>query len=111
MFAAAAGAAGSDAGTDRDLDEDEWASSAADLGAEARDVDTLFEAMAHGYDSDEIGELDEDDPRIFDAPSSIGSVRAEAFRRAEAGAVPHGGGDGDGRRERGRVRPTGSRTA
>ena len=72
----------SDAGTDRDLDEDEWAEQrAADLGAEARDVDTLFEAMAHGYDSDEIGELDEDDPRIFGRAEldRFGSV-LEAFR-------------------------------
>jgi len=73
---------GSDAGTDRDLDEDEWAEQrAADLGAEARDVDTLFEAMARGYDSDEIGELDEDDPRIFGRAEldRFGSV-LEAFR-------------------------------
>lgn len=59
---------GSDAGTDRSLDEDDWDVELRDpknLGADKRDVDTMFEAMAHGYDSDEIGELDEDDPRIF----------------------------------------------
>lgn len=59
------GYAGSDAGTDRDLDEDDWVRERDDLGADARDVDERFEAMARGYDSDEIGELDEDDPRIF----------------------------------------------
>ena len=59
------GYAGSDAGTDRDLDEDDWIRAREDLGADARDVDEQFEAMARGYDSDEIGELDEDDPRIF----------------------------------------------
>jgi len=73
---------GSDAGTDRDIDEEDWWGPDDDdddddddgrrglprrdgLGAKARDVDDAFEAMAGGYDSDEIGELDEDDPRIF----------------------------------------------
>ena len=72
------GGPGSDAGTDRDLDEEDWQDldddlngedrarrRRDDLGAEARDVDDAFEAMAGAYDSDEIGELDEDDPRIF----------------------------------------------
>ena len=87
-FGGGARGPGSDAGTDRDLDEDEWAEQrAADLGAEARDVDTMFEAMARGYDSDEIGELDEDDPRIFGHAEldRFGSVLEEfrAERRPE----------------------------
>ena len=66
---------GSDAGTDRDedFDEEDWNHADEELarrrrdgpGAELRDLDTQFEALAAGYDSDEIGELDEDDPRIF----------------------------------------------
>jgi protein LTV1 len=71
------GGPGSDAGTDRDVDEEDWeegeegeeggkGSRRRDgYGAEARDVDDAFEAMAGGYDSEEIGELGEDDPRIF----------------------------------------------
>lgn len=95
---------GSDAGTDRDLDEDEWAEQrAADLGAEARDVDHMFEAMARGYDSDEIGELDEDDPRIFGHAEldRFGSVLEEfrAERRPEqyrtAAETARGGANAD----------------
>lgn len=66
---------GSDAGTDRDEDFDEQDWDAADQalaqrrrdgpGATLRDLDEQFEALAMGYDSDEIGELDDDDPRIF----------------------------------------------
>ena len=64
-----------DAGTDRDEDFDERDWDAADQalaqrradgpGARLRDLDEQFEALAMGYDSDEIGELDDDDPRIF----------------------------------------------
>jgi protein LTV1 len=45
-------------------------------------VDVLFEAMARGYDSDEIGELDEDDPRISGGAEieRFGAV-LEEFRR------------------------------
>jgi len=34
-------------------------------GADARDVDNQFDKFLDGYDSDEIGELEEDDPRIM----------------------------------------------
>ena len=103
-FGGGARGPGSDAGTDRDLDEDEWAEQrAADLGAEARDVDTMFEAMAGGYDSDEIGELDEDDPRIFGGADldRFGSVLEEfrAERRPEqyrtAAETARGGANAD----------------
>ena len=76
------GGPGSDAGTDRDIDEGDWdpeedfdeptssrrpGRARGDLGAAARDVDERFDAMVTRYDSDEIGELDDDDPRCFGA--------------------------------------------
>ena len=76
----------SDAGTDRDdLDEHEWAEQRQnDVGADLRDVDEMFEAMKHGYDSDEIGELEDDDPRIFGHAEldRFGSI-LEEFRKEQ----------------------------
>ena len=104
------GGPGSDAGTDRDLDEEDWENLEEEVqgrrrdgyGAESRDVDDAFEAMADQYDSDEIGELDEDDPRIFGHAEidRFGHVMDEWRKEhgteqyRSAADIVYGGGDG-----------------